>query len=196
MESELEVFDASSVRPESPGADSVFDYALRDLCQSEEALTIFRRDFCPEFPFVLLSSDETSESLRRNKPFLSLSILAATSYAHPQLQRGLAREISKQIASRMIIDNEKSLDLLQGLLVHLAWYHYYFHEGGSSQILLLLQLCVTLVNRMGLTRDHSTCGTAKYDQLAEAPQEIGTSPEKSSLPELRAFLGTFYLCSG
>ena len=198
IENELETLDASSVHSETPSAeygDSVFGYGLRDLYQSEEILAIFRRDYCSEFPFVLLSTDETSESLRHYKPFLFLSIVAATSYTNPQLQQRLAREIQKQIASRMIINNEKSLDLLQGLLVYLAWYHYFFQDG-SSQILLLLQLCVTLVNEMGLTRDHSTRVTTKRDQVAEAPAGTGSSPKKPSLSELRAFLGTFYLCSG
>lgn len=198
MENELETVDVSSLHAETHSpeyGEGEVDYILDDLGRSEEFLTIFRRDFCPEFPFVLLSSDETSASLRHDKPFLFMSIVAATSYTDPQLQRRLAREIQKQIASRMIINNEKSLDLLQGLLVCLAWYHYFLRDG-SIQILLLLQLCVTLVNELGLTRDHSTRLTTRCDQVAETPAGLKSSPKSSSLSELRAFLGTFYLCSG
>ena len=198
VENESETVDASSVNAETHSpeyGEGELDYALDDLCRSEEILTIFRRDFCPEFPFVLLSSDETSASLRQEKPFLFMSVVAATSYADPQLQRRLAREIQKQIASRMIIKNEKNLDLLQGLLVCLAWYHYFLRDG-SIQILLLLQLCVTLVNELGLTRDHSTRMTTRCDQVADTPVGLKSNLKRSSLSELRAFLGTFYLCSG
>ena len=197
VQDEPEALDACSISWGTPSADYgdiSFDYGLRNLCEAEEVLTIFRRDFCPEFPFVLLSPEDTSESLRHDKPFLFLSIVAVTSYENPQLQRRLAQEIQKQIASRMVVNNERSLDLLQGLLVHLAWYHYSF-QLGSPQILLLLQLCVTLVNEMSLTRDQSTRVTTEYDQVAETPVGIGSAPRNLSLPELRAFLGTFYLCS-
>ena len=197
VENELEILDASSIRSETPGTelkDNTVDLELPDLHQAEELLTIFRRDFCPEFPFVLLSPDETSKSLSHDKPFLFLSIVAVTSYANPQLQRRLGREIMNQIASRMIIKNEKGLDLLQGLLVYLAWYHYSLQDG-PSQILLSLQLCVNLVSNMGLMRDYANRLTTKRDQVVEAPEEARSSPEQF-LSELRAFLGTFYLCSG
>ena len=171
-----------------------FDHIAFGLDDLDELLHIFRNDFFPEFPFILLSSEDTSESLRHKNPFLLWSIVAATSYKDFRLQRRLGREIQRQIATRIIMDNEKSLDLLQGLLVHLAWHHY-FLRPESPQILLFLQLCINLVNGLGLGRDHSARTTSKVDRAPNL--RPGTEPVRGmhSLCELRAFLGTYYLCS-
>jgi hypothetical protein len=76
----------------------------------------------PYFPFVVISQNDSLKSLRREKPFLLLSILATSSRCHKQLQDKLEMEVRKDLGQRVIVQGEKSLDLLQGLLVYLAWY--------------------------------------------------------------------------
>lgn len=43
------------------------------------------------------------------------------SYENMPLQRALGAEVKKVVASRMVIGGEISFELLQGLLVFLAW---------------------------------------------------------------------------
>lgn len=58
----------------------------------------------------------------KHHPFLLLGILAAMSvpdvYVHQRLDAKFKRVLSEKTIER----EEKSLDLLQGLLVYLAWY--------------------------------------------------------------------------
>ena len=73
------------------------------------------------FPFVVVPPHMAAHQLRQEKPFLFLAILASSSCENLPLQRRLGKEIKEQIATRMVINGEVSFDLLQGLLVYLAW---------------------------------------------------------------------------
>jgi hypothetical protein len=48
--------------------------------------------------------------------------MAAASSKEKKLQQSLEQELRSTLCSKVLLDGEKSLDLLQGLLVYLAWY--------------------------------------------------------------------------
>jgi hypothetical protein len=73
------------------------------------------------FSFVVLHSATSIDLLRRKRPFLLLSILTFSAQDYPSLQRKLEEELKVTLATKAIIRGEKSLDLLQGLLVYLNW---------------------------------------------------------------------------
>lgn len=74
------------------------------------------------FPFVVIPENTTAEELCRQRPFLLLSILVVMSDVDPGLQRSLDARFRKVVATRVVMQGEKSLDYLQGLLVYLAWF--------------------------------------------------------------------------
>jgi hypothetical protein len=74
------------------------------------------------FPFIVFSSTVSLYSLRREKPFLLLSILSIASSSNQTLQDLLEAELRETLGRKVIFNGEKSLDLLQGLLIYLAWY--------------------------------------------------------------------------
>lgn len=63
----------------------------------------------------------TLDSLRREKPFLLLSILSSAASSNEKLQSQLELELRESLSRRVIVHGEKSLDLLQGVLVYLTW---------------------------------------------------------------------------
>lgn len=73
------------------------------------------------FPFVRLSDTWTAASMAEDRPFLLLAVVAAASSKYCHLQYALIRRFKESLSQRVIIAGEKDLDLLQGLLVHLAW---------------------------------------------------------------------------
>lgn len=73
------------------------------------------------FPFVVIPSNTTAQHLRTSKPFLFLSIMAVSSYQKTGQQTTLSMEIMKRLSEQMLIRGEKSLDLLQGILVYAEW---------------------------------------------------------------------------
>ena len=89
---------------------------------AESYVTAFKSVMTPHFPFVVIGSDVTAAQLRKERPFLFLTVLASAAYENMPLQRSLGLEVKKAVASRMVIHGEISFDMLQGLLVYLAWY--------------------------------------------------------------------------
>jgi hypothetical protein len=102
-------------------SEDVINRGLLDIETAERYLNIFRTKLTPHFPFVVVSPGISVKQLRQKKQFLCLAILASASYENMPLQRALGHEFKKAIASRMIIGGEISFELLQGLVVFLAW---------------------------------------------------------------------------
>jgi hypothetical protein len=183
-----EAASTSSLLHDDDGCDIV-DRGLLTLDCARTLLDTFRFSYTNYFPFVILPPDTTVESLRREKPFLFLSIVAVAVFGNTPLQRLLGKEMQKQIASRIVMRNEKSLDILQGLLVHLAYYHYFFSRE-NQQTYLMIQLSLTLIYELGLHHP------ARPKRFEEGPTEWGKmgSAErygKRTAEEIRTFLGIF-----
>ncbi len=105
-----------------PGPEPPQDFIANGF-MSEEMASKFVADFMttPEqFPFVLLKPYMTLEYLRRERPCLLLAICVKS--ADMPLLRRLALEFRKMIAQALIVEAQKSLDLLQGLLIFCAWF--------------------------------------------------------------------------
>lgn len=100
----------------------VIDDEWLDMETASRYLDMFRTVMVHRFPFVVISPSVTAQELRKTKPFLFLTVLAAASYENLPLQRRLGKEIKRVVGSRIIISGEVSIELLQGLLVYLAWY--------------------------------------------------------------------------
>jgi hypothetical protein len=73
------------------------------------------------FPFVVIPSNTTAQHLRISKPFLFLSVMVVSSYQKTGQQTTLSAEIMKRLSEQMLFKGEKSLDLLQGVLVYAEW---------------------------------------------------------------------------
>jgi hypothetical protein len=81
----------------------------------------FRTSLAPQFPFVVIPPEATSESLRRERPMLWKAILTAASCYDPSRREAMGWELIEEFSTRLLLKAEKSLDLLQALLIHLAW---------------------------------------------------------------------------
>lgn len=81
----------------------------------------FRTQMAPQFPFVVIPPDSTAEGLRREKPMLWKAVMTAASYHKPIRQEAMGWKLMEEFSTRLLMKAEKSLDLLQAMLVHLAW---------------------------------------------------------------------------
>jgi hypothetical protein len=73
------------------------------------------------FPFVRLPNSCTAASMAEDRPFLLLAAVTAASSKYCHIQDALNRQFKEYLSQRVVMAGEKDLDLLQGLLVHLAW---------------------------------------------------------------------------
>lgn len=106
---------AAASTPSSPGFGLTWDHA-------NQALSLFKAKFTPEFPFVALDLEVTAAQLYLEKPLLFRVILMVAAPITLAKQREMRRSISAYIGQHLVVLGERDLDLLQGLLVFIAWY--------------------------------------------------------------------------
>lgn len=87
----------------------------------ERLFKFFLVEMNQHFPFVVVPSIAATRSVRQSNPFLFRACIAAAAHCDPSLQLRLGEDFLRTIGERMLIHSEKSLDLLQGLLVLVAW---------------------------------------------------------------------------
>jgi hypothetical protein len=69
----------------------------------------------------VLCPEQSISDFRRERPMLLLSIMTTSSWRDRPLQIILEKEYLNSLGVRMVVKGEDSLDMLQSLLVHLAW---------------------------------------------------------------------------
>ncbi|KAL2836583.1 hypothetical protein BJY01DRAFT_54992 [Aspergillus pseudoustus] len=172
----------------------VISRGLLDIGTAERYLNNFKTRLTPHFPFVVVPPRTSAEQLRQQGPFLLLAIFASASYENMQLQRMLGEEVKKVVASRMIINGEVSFELLQGLLVFLAWTHYHSRPHRYTQF---LQLAISLVIDLRLDRPPETRmwkTPLRFRPQTDLQDQTLRRPSWGS-DEQRAVLGCYYLSS-
>ncbi|KAL3476520.1 hypothetical protein BJX99DRAFT_270504 [Aspergillus californicus] len=176
------------------GHDDIVSRGFLDVEMAERYLSDFKTKLTPHFPFVVIAPNVSANELHQTKPFLCLAILASASYENMRLQRALGQEFKKVVASRMIVGGEISFELLQGLLVFLAWSHYHSRPHRYTQF---LQLAISLVIDLRLDRPPQT---KMWKTALRFGAEYNLQNETLDRPawgsdEQRAVLGCFYLSS-
>ncbi|KAJ4372788.1 hypothetical protein N0V86_008154 [Didymella sp. IMI 355093] len=108
------------------------------------------------------------------------------------MQKILAEDLVQQLTSRAFTHAEKSLDLLQALLVLCTWYNPHIFTSASHTS--LLHLCMALTTDLSIDRDPQSCEMA---HMAAAMQSCGIPQPVRVISdeERRAVLGSFWLAS-
>jgi hypothetical protein len=88
--------------------------------EAEECLRVFRAQYLPTFPCVYIPPSVTAEQLREEGPMLWLSIMVVTCQS-PSRQVVLGDTLQRIVAQKVVIEHEKSMDILLGLIVFLGW---------------------------------------------------------------------------
>lgn len=131
-------------------------------------------------PVVVLSSSSDAETIRSSKPLLFLAIASVASASiQPSLQSQLVKELTRDFAHRILVVGEKSLELVQAILVYTD--HFFPADNARASaftqyIHCALSICIDLGLDKGCVDGH-----IKGD--AEA------------LEWERAWLGCYYIAS-
>lgn len=128
------------------------------------------------FPFVHVPDTVSAAQLQHDRPLLWLSITAscAPSASH---QRALVDCLRARIADQALVQNIRSLDLLQGLLGFLGWGMYY--STHDSFMLMYSHIVSALVQDLGL--DRSPTLSPRRPQL-QPPQKPSSSVNRPATP--------------
>ncbi|KAK7969277.1 hypothetical protein PG988_008350 [Apiospora saccharicola] len=117
------------VAQNSPGRSKGHDYFHPDVVDRgvltmEQADLYFARyndHMIAHLPAVVFPREMTAAELRKSKPLLFLSVMAAASSEVYSVQRPLVKELTQIFAEKVIINGEKSLEMVQALqMVHVG----------------------------------------------------------------------------
>jgi hypothetical protein len=92
--------------------------------QAEEYLINFQTYKSKYFPFIYIPSTTSALQLVQERPFLWLCIMAVGSKSTLE-QQVLGSKIRQIVAQDMVVQSEKNIDLLLGLLIFIGWYSIY-----------------------------------------------------------------------
>lgn len=163
---------------------------------AEMALLIFQTKLASRFPFVVIPAATTYQQLRQAKPFLSQTVVLVASKQNEASRTEGENLLLAYLSEHLVVRGEKSLDLLQGLLVYIAWGRYQFHN--NAQMSVLLQLAAALVVELGLDKAPRR-SREKHQSLMDAVGDMSqfstTQSNSHTSDERRAFSGCFYLSS-
>ncbi|KAF4974446.1 hypothetical protein FZEAL_8646 [Fusarium zealandicum] len=166
--------------PADPFARGLLPFEL-----GQDLLDVFRAKMTPHFPFVVVPGTLSVQDLVREKPVLCVAILSAASHGDPKLQRALGNTFNEIVAIRLVKGPFATLDMLQGLLVHLAWAHY---QQGTMKYTQHLSLAGSIVSDMRLDRP-------RVASLWVLDRETKQSSTALDHDEMRALAGVYYLSS-
>ncbi len=94
---------------------------LNPIHDSRHLLNVFREQFHTHFPFITIPDCVSPEDLRLQKPWLYRAILMVAAQEERTRQQELGKQIVSDMACAMLLQGEKSLDMLQSLLVCNLW---------------------------------------------------------------------------
>lgn len=181
--------------PESPGNEAGMPESDAETQQTPEQtmtddsmLSEFRT-LSSFFPFVYLPPTTSTPTLRERRPFVFQAIQLITSSGLRPVQVALEEQFRRAIVEAVFLESQKNLDVLQGLELYLAWYHFHF-KPQSQQIYQLLGLAVSMVIDLGY---HSPRRRARIDISGSSSDgPTGSAEERETQ---RAYLGCYYLAS-
>ncbi|KAL3478354.1 hypothetical protein BJX99DRAFT_108027 [Aspergillus californicus] len=168
-------------------------FELIKLQQATILLAKYREKKMPQFPFIVIPETDVM-TLHTQSPFLLLCILTASQTDSLPLRDKPELLIRKELASRVIVGIERNMDLLQGLLVHIAWQHYHWRTF-HTHMYMLLQLAIMIVVDLGLDRE----GTFRMQAIPtdrshqHDSQPSGQGAQTLNATGMRALLGCYYV---
>ncbi|RDW58820.1 hypothetical protein BP6252_13296 [Coleophoma cylindrospora] len=161
---------------------------------SETCLATFRDKMLPSFSFTYLSPSITAQQLQHDRPFLMRAIMAVASPCRQQ-KVVYGRELKEVLAQAMLVQNQSSLDLLQGVLVFTAWsYDQIINPLGTLS--RLVSLAISLACDLRLDKPLPSDEHMMKPMVDDAyEQEQNRSKQWFVAEEQRAVLACYVLSS-
>jgi hypothetical protein len=160
--------------------------------ETEVLFDRYKRLMAPNMPFVVLPHEISATELAKSEPFLMNAIQVVASYHDTCQQQAMATKLIREMCERLLVNGEKSLGLLQGLLVFVNWYNSHLYSPRNSAN--LLHLAIALTTDLNIDRGPGNCEKARMETAMRA-YGFAQSAKVLSNDERRAVLGTFYLTS-
>jgi hypothetical protein len=171
--------------------ETLISQGLLTIRDVESCLEQFR-EMSVYFPFVTIPHDATAYTMLKDRPLLLHSALAVSTSPNVHLQKVLEKSFKELMLRKLMLEAEKTIDLLQSILVCLGWGHF-FHVPKRDQSYQLLQMAIGLCVDLGLNLTPSFAMQKKLGLHLDHYQPQGDVDEDRfwSREARRAFLGCY-----
>ncbi|KAH6887037.1 hypothetical protein B0T10DRAFT_607829 [Thelonectria olida] len=162
--------------------------------QDDECLRTFQTHHLQALPFVYIPSRITAAQLQRERPFLWLNIQALCCKNTTERNK-LDHNVRQILAQRLLVDGDRTLDLLLGLVAYLAW--SMDHGKGKKMLCLYSNLASSLVFDLRLDRpgQENPCSeTDSYKSFSHPIKQYIPIATRTN-EERRVTLASFAVCS-
>lgn len=184
--------------PRIRGADVVSQQPLQSmqqalnisLTEAEALLRRYQRLLAQNMPFVKLRPDTSVQQLWLDKPLLLHAIVTVAHYHDLPRQQAMVKNLIRDISERLLINSEKTIGNLQGILVFINWYHCHIFWAG--QLTNLLHLAMALTVDLAIDRSPAMLDHLKPAALKNANERCHNN-RAPTLEDHRALAGTYYM---
>ena len=196
----------------------VVDRGLISMATARQLFESYRNDLFPHYPMVYVPDSVSADDMRERKPMLFLAILAAAAGKQsPEVSAMLDKEVLHAYATKSLVHSEKSLELVQALLLSSVWYHppnkfgqlkYYEYIHMAATMALDIGIGTRHVNhrsRFGKQQQARNRGPntpsmhpledAMNPDLSMTPRSRDSSPDTGNIESRRTFLACFIICA-
>ncbi|KAL4887938.1 hypothetical protein BDV59DRAFT_206530 [Aspergillus ambiguus] len=174
---------------ETPPGPDVIELGVISMECAEKLVVFFVTELMVFAPVVWLPPDTTASLLRRSKPVLFLSVLAAAALSvDGTLAAILNQELVRLYAERFFVCGDKSLELVQALLLMIIFY-YPPDSPLKLQYYQYTHIAATMALEIGLAS-----GGNETTELNSKANSRGVFDEHFA-QQARAVLGCYHLAS-
>ncbi|KAL1958799.1 hypothetical protein VTO42DRAFT_3636 [Malbranchea cinnamomea] len=190
------VFDAVFPPPcdsKTNESTDVIDRGVVDVETATKAFDRYKNEMAPLLPFVVFPETTTMAEIRRDKPVLFLTILSVSiPVFSPSLQVPLVNEAHRVFADRILVHGQKSLELVQSLLIGCMWYmppdHY-----EELKFYQFIHLAVVIGMELGMNRRAEPRSSRTLELWKEIMGRKMPYVAPDCLEARRAWLGCYFM---
>lgn len=152
------------------------------------------RDMCSIFPVLASQRYADIQTLRESQPVKLLAMLNVGSHCESNLHQLIDNELREELGKRILVEGEKSLDVLQALLVYLAYYHLHFNPY-SQQLYVYQGLATSLAVELGIYRSSRRPQPGIVSQSPFSPDHAPEPSKEDIMEDKRTAVCCYYICS-
>ncbi|KAF7888196.1 uncharacterized protein EAF02_002737 [Botrytis sinoallii] len=157
----------------------------------ERLVRLYQMEMTAKFPFVVIETGGlTGKQWVASKPVLGKAVLMAASYYNLPRQTVYETALVRDLTERIMVRREKTLELLQTILVFCGWYHY--HCLGHPHLNNLIGLAMGLAGDLGLNKPPSA---DRFRYPFGHSRATAGDFSRRTMEQRRALAGLFYLTS-
>ena len=166
---------------------------------------VYNHDLVDHFPMVTFPETYSVETLRTEKPTLFLAVMAAAARkSNPQLSTMLNKQVLQSYATRVFMNSEKALELVQAMIITAVWYSPPDGSGsGQFKFYEYIHMAATMALDLGLGTQPSQAENPEpqvpaVESAASSDLRAMTMPLRSDTEydNRRTFLACYVICCG